>query len=159
MFAQLLIKKQTTMKNYKFYTIALLFFTISTLASCIESTSKTTTTKSGVIKNTQENPIKRVDATNFNTEINGKKVQLIDVRTPREFTQGHIENAININIYDKTFTVNTDKLDKSKPIYVYCRSGVRSMKAANSLKSRGFRVVNLNGGIGGWMRNGFKLIK
>jgi len=148
------------MKLNKIYTLALLFFTITTFSSCIKSPTKS---KSSADKVTQKvkktTTIKRVDAIGFKAETEGKKVQLVDVRSPGEYTQGHIENAININVYDKAFTTKTDALDKSKPVYVYCRSGSRSMKAANNLKNRGFNVVNLNGGIGGWMRNGFKLIK
>jgi len=139
----------------KFYTVFLLLFTLSTLASCIKNPSK-----NKVNQETQKTTsIKKVEAADFKAEIEGKKVQLVDVRTPGEYTQGHIENAVNINIFDKAFDTKTDVLDKSKPVYVYCRSGARSMKAANNLKNRGFNVVNLNGGISSWMRNGFKIVK
>ena len=145
------------MKTYKLYTFALLLFTLSTLASCIKTPTKTkTNTTQAEQKSTT---IKRVDAAGFKAEVEGKKVQLVDVRTPGEYTQGHIENAININVYDKAFATKTAALDKTKPVYVYCRSGARSMKAAGMLKSNGFNVVNLNGGIGGWLRNGYKIVK
>ena len=143
----------------KFYTVLLLLFTLSSLASCIKSPAKSTTKDKTTQETKKATSIKRVEAASFKTEIEGKKVQLVDVRTPGEYTQGHIENAININVYDKAFATKTDVLDKSKPVYVYCRSGVRSMKAAKNLKNRGFNVVNLNGGIGSWMRNGFKITK
>ncbi len=147
------------MKNYKIYTLVLLLFTLSTLASCVKTPTKTKTTDKTTQEVKKSTTIKRVDATGFKAEVDGKKVQLIDVRTPGEYTQGHIENAININVYAKDFVTKTNTLDKSKPVYVYCRSGARSMKAANNLKNRGYNVVNLNGGIGGWMRNGFKVVK
>jgi rhodanese-related sulfurtransferase len=147
------------MKNYKIYTLALLLFTFYTLTSCVKTPTKTKVTDKTTQDVKKTTTIKRVNAAGFKAEVNGKKVQLIDVRTPGEYTQGHIENAININIYAKDFVTKTNSLDKSKPVYVYCRSGARSMKAANNLKSRGYNVVNLNGGIGGWMRNGFKVVK
>ena len=147
------------MKNNKIYTLVLLLFTVSILASCVKTPTKTKATAKTTQEVKKTTTIKKVDATGFKSEIEGKKVQLVDVRTPGEFNQGRIQNAVNINVYDKEFVSKTNALDKSKPVYVYCRSGVRSMKAANSLKNRGFNVVNLNGGIGGWMRNGFKIIK
>lgn len=146
----------------KFTTILLLLFTITVFSSCTKGATKSTDHKKSTEKSTQKTPsttIKRVDATAFDAEITGKEVQLVDVRTPKEYVQGHIEKAININVYDPKFVENTNKLDKSKPVYVYCRSGARSMKAAGDLKKRGYNVVNLNGGIGGWMRGGFKLVK
>jgi rhodanese-related sulfurtransferase len=147
------------MKNYKIYTLVLLLFTFSTLTSCVKTPTKTKATDKITQDVKKTTTIKRVDAAGFKAEVDGEKVQLVDVRTPGEYTQGHIENAININVYAKDFAVKTNSLDKSKPVYVYCRSGARSMKAANNLKSRGYNVVNLNGGIGGWMRNGFKVVK
>ncbi len=143
----------------KIYTLALLLFTITTFSSCIKSPSNTKTadnTKQEV-KNTAT--IKKVDAAGFKAEVEGKKVQLVDVRTPREYVQGHIENATNINIYDGSFGSKILKLDKSKPVYVYCLTGVRSRKASNMLKSKGYNVVDLNRGISSWMRNGFKVVK
>ena len=141
----------------KLYTVFLLLFTLSSLASCVKSPTKTAT--NGQQKVQSNTTIKKVDARGFKTEVDGKKVQLVDVRTPREFTQGHLENAINYNIFDNDFTTKTEILDKSKPVYVYCRSGARSMNAAKNLKNRGYNVVNLNGGINGWMSKGFKIVK
>ena len=143
------------MNTRKFYTAVLLLFTLSTLASCIKAPVKNKATQEQQ-KNTT---IKKVDATGFKTEVEGKKVQLVDVRTPGEYTQGHLENAVNINLFDSNFDSKTNTLDKSKPVYVYCHSGARSMKAAKSLKNRGFNVVNLNGGISAWKSNGFKTVK
>jgi thioredoxin 1 len=77
--------------------------------------------------------------------------QLIDVRTPGEFTGGHLKNATNIDINDDAFESGLTKLDKSKPILVYCLSGGRSAKAANKMKDMGFKeIYNLDGGIMQW---------
>ena len=51
---------------------------------------------------------------------------ILDVRTPGEFQQARLENAINIDFYSKTFREQMDKLDKEKTYLVYCRSGNRS---------------------------------
>lgn len=45
--------------------------------------------------------------------------QIIDVRTPEEYTGGHLKNARNINIHDDSFEAQLAKLDKSKPVFVY----------------------------------------
>ncbi|MCF6349719.1 MAG: rhodanese-like domain-containing protein [Flavobacteriaceae bacterium] len=98
----------------------------------------------------------KINTITFKNEINGKDVQLLDVRTPDEYNEGHIAKAKNINIYDDDFLQQVTSLSKSKPVYVYCRSGARSMKAANKLKDAGFKVYNLNGGIKGWLKKGFQ---
>lgn len=76
---------------------------------------------------------------------------LIDVRTPQEFAQGHIKNARNMNVNSEDFNQQISKLDKSKPVFVYCLSGGRSSYAANTLISNGFaEVYNLLGGMMKW---------
>lgn len=76
---------------------------------------------------------------------------LIDVRTPEETWEGVIDGALQINIYDPTFADQIEKLDKSKPYVVYCRSGSRSAAACGLMASRGFKqLYNLTGGYMGW---------
>ena len=85
---------------------------------------------------------------------------LIDVRTPREFEQGHLENSININIAERSFKEEVGKLDRSQPVYVYCKVGGRSAKAARILQEMGFEeVYDLEGGIRNWERSGMKVVK
>src|SRR5574343_908407 len=66
---------------------------------------------------------------------------LLDVRTPMEFNEGHIENAKNIDISNTNFESEVDKLDKEQTVFVYCAIGVRSSKAANILRKKGFKHV------------------
>tara|TARA_B110000211_G_C14013655_1_gene524373 strand:+ start:160 stop:540 length:381 start_codon:yes stop_codon:yes gene_type:complete len=78
---------------------------------------------------------------------NSKNILLIDVRTPGEFNNGNIKNAINLNYYDSNFQQQISKLDTSKIAYIYCKLGGRSNKAAKVLISSGFKkVVDLSGG-------------
>lgn len=85
---------------------------------------------------------------------------IIDIRTPEEYANGHIDGAININLFDKTFYNQISKLDKSKPIYMYCRSGSRSRSASKKIANLGFEnVYDLQGGIIYWARNNYKIIK
>lgn len=82
-------------------------------------------------------------------------VQLIDVRTPDEYGNQHLDNAKNINVNDSNFEAQAAQLDKNKPVYVYCLSGGRSAKAADKLASMGFKeVYNMAGGITRWNAEG-----
>lgn len=84
-----------------------------------------------------------------------KDVQLVDVRTPEEYREGHIKNSLNINVQGSSFEAEVAKLDKKKPVMVYCRSGRRSASAQSKLIDMGFaEVINLNGGISEWQSAG-----
>lgn len=96
----------------------------------------------------QNDSIKILDAQTFKDSISNKKVQLIDVRTPEEYKSGHIKDAINIDFFSGKFNVEFNKLDKEKPVYIYCRSGSRSRQTANKLAAMGFKeIYDLKGGI------------
>src|SRR3954468_19859980 len=66
---------------------------------------------------------------------------VLDVRTPEEYSGGHIENSMNIDIKNPSFEENILMLDKTKTYVVYCASGVRSGKAADIMKEQGFTSV------------------
>ena len=88
------------------------------------------------------------------------EIVLIDVRTPQEYEQGHIENSVNINIAGDSFKEEVEKLDKSQPVYVYCKVGGRSARAASMLKEMGFEeVYDLEGGIRNWESSGMEIVK
>ena len=78
-------------------------------------------------------------------------MQLVDVRTPEEFAEGHIPDALNINVMDENFIdLAISSLDRKRAVAVYCRSGRRSKTAAGELAKEGFKVVELEGGFLGW---------
>ncbi|MDR0348867.1 MAG: rhodanese-like domain-containing protein [Tannerella sp.] len=79
-------------------------------------------------------------------------VQLVDVRRPDEYAAGHLNGAIPINVEDADFIAKADSLlDKNLPVAVYCRSGVRSKKAAQQLARKGYKVCDLESGYIGWI--------
>lgn len=82
---------------------------------------------------------------------------LIDVRTPEEYAQGHLVNAMNIDWNGDDFAAQAAKLDKETPVFVYCRSGGRSSAAAESLRGIGFTVYDMQGGITKWQKIGLPL--
>lgn len=99
--------------------------------------------------NTQQNDaITVLSSEEYKAQVENKKVQLIDVRTPNEFNSGHIKGAKNIDFYSGKFNVEFSKLDKSKAVYIYCRSGSRSREASHKLVAMGFtEIYDLKGGI------------
>lgn len=83
-----------------------------------------------------------------------KQKTIIDVRTEEEFATGYIEGAVNVNLYDKNFANRLADMDKSKPIYLYCKGGLRSAEAALQLQKLGFtNIHDLKGGIMAWGNN------
>ena len=113
------------------------------LSSCNGQTSTSTE---------KEQKIKTIEGITFEEKIRSiKNLQLIDVRSPEEYAVEHLENAKNINWNGDDFVSNAEKLDKSKPIFVYCKVGGRSIQAANKLSELGFtEIYNLDGGIMKW---------
>ena len=92
----------------------------------------------------------------FEKLIATSQMQLLDVRTAGEFQSGHLKNALQADWLNKDqFTDRTQYLDKTKPIFVYCASGVRSAAAAKYLQEKGFaNVQNLKGGLTAWKLEG-----
>ena len=89
-----------------------------------------------------------------------KSVQLIDVRTPKEYGEGYIKNAKNIDFFQDNFIEEMSKLNKNEPIYIYCKSGGRSGRASKKLKDAGFtKVYDLEGGIKKWSSEGKGITK
>ncbi|GAB3516024.1 thioredoxin domain-containing protein [Emticicia fontis] len=76
---------------------------------------------------------------------------VLDVRTPEEFSKGHLIDSKNINWKDADFASRVEQMDKSKPVFVYCLSGMRSAAAATKMREMGFKeVYELDGGIMKW---------
>lgn len=95
----------------------------------------------------------------FKTAIKQSSMPIIvDVRTENEYLQQHISNAIHIDYFADNFWDEIEKLDNSRPIFIYCRSGRRSIRACTLMRNGGFsndKVFNLDGGMIAWVENGF----
>lgn len=100
-----------------------------------------------------------VDA--FEQKLNATPEKIIlDVRTDEEYAQGRMKNATQIDYYQRDFKTEVAKLDKTKPVFVYCASGVRSNSAAKILKQQGFtEIYDLKGGLNAWTRSGKPVVK
>ena len=100
--------------------------------------------------------VKTIDVKTFADKLNSTpNPQLLDVRTPAEFSGEHIDNAVNVNWNAGDFVSKANQYDKAKPIFVYCKVGGRSAQAANKLVELGFKeVYNLDGGMMKWNTSG-----
>ena len=89
----------------------------------------------------------------FKNQISNNKVLLFDVRTMEEYNTGHLKGSVNIDFYEEElFNKFFKKVEKSKPIYIYCRSGNRSKKSSEKLQELGFvKVYDLEGGYKNWI--------
>lgn len=75
---------------------------------------------------------------------------LLDVRSPGEFSEGHLPGAINVPVQELEATLGTISADRSRPIIVYCRSGVRSARARALLLEAGYTQVEDLGARSNW---------
>ncbi|KGE15976.1 Rhodanese-like protein [Sphingobacterium deserti] len=86
--------------------------------------------------------------TAFTDSITSSIPLVLDVRTPKEFEQGTLPRAQNFNWKNsEEFKQSAEKLDRSRPIYIFCQSGIRSARAARYLREQGFEVFELDGGL------------
>ena len=87
-------------------------------------------------------------------------ITILDVRTAKEFADGHVAGAVNIDVNQTDFTQKIDELDRSKTYIVYCRSGRRSSKAVGIMSAKGFKnLYNVSDGFAGWSKNGLPFEK
>lgn len=89
----------------------------------------------------------------------GEKVAILDVRTPDEFTQEHIEGATLIPLQTLNNNLALIAQVKNQKIIVYCHSGNRSVSASRILVKNGFTPLNLKGGISGWKADGLAVVQ
>ena len=108
-------------------------------------------TVSCVNKKVDSSDIKLVTADEMKQIIELEDVQVVDVRTASEFEAIHVKSAQNIDFNSPTFDKDIQKLDKSKPVVLYCKGGGRSAKCAKKLKDAGFeKIYDLEGGLSKW---------
>lgn len=85
---------------------------------------------------------------------------LVDVRTPKEYRNGHVSNAINVSYFHSWFNDSIRKLDRNKTIYMYCETQHRSPLASRKMKKMGFKkIIDLKGGFMKWEKNEMPIVK
>src|SRR4051794_10991879 len=102
--------------------------------------------------------VNHVNAKQAQKLVEDKKVVVLDVRTPKEFKEGHIPGATNIDFTTPDFEKRIGNLDKSKAYLVHCASGGRSRKSLPILKKQDLRsIYHLDGGFNNWKKEGFPI--
>ena len=83
---------------------------------------------------------------------------VLDIRTPEEFNEARLADAIMVDFYADDFTDRLDELDKDVPYVVYCRTGSRTSEAVKTMKELGFlEVYEIDGGIANWYNQDFPI--
>lgn len=103
--------------------------------------------------------VRVVNAEEFSTVISTGQPTLIDVRTPAEYSEGHIDGAVLIDLSSATFLDDIQGLPRDGAYAVYCRSGNRSATATAAMRELGFtNIVELGGGILEWSASGYPVV-
>jgi rhodanese-related sulfurtransferase len=115
-------------------------------------------------KKTQKEDLKNITPEKafslVNDNKNNSNFVILDVRTPIEYRDGHVEGSKNIDYKSNDFKKVIEEMDKTKTYILYCRSGVRSAKSYDIMKKLNFTdVYNVEGGIKGWMKKGLPIVK
>jgi rhodanese-related sulfurtransferase len=137
---------------------ALVIFTVLLMTAPATFSAEPKAPKATQPTSEPETTVKKISLDEFDTmrtENKGGDVVVLDVRTPKEFTAGHVPHAVHINWHDRDFNDQVGKLDKSKKYLVYCLSGVRSAAAANRMSTLGFnQLYNFSGGWAAYEKSG-----
>lgn len=105
-------------------------------------------------------PSETLDAAGFAALVAKPGTVVVDVRTPAEFADGHLENALNLDVQGTDFGRQISALDKAATYAVYCRSGNRSATALKLMKQVGIaNAYHLGGGIGAWQEAGYPVVR
>jgi len=127
---------------------------LSTLAACGGNNSNSNSSEQN-----EAALVNDIEVDEFKSLIKDKPGIILDVRTPGETSSGVVEGAVIIDITQSDFKEKISKLDKTKPIYVYCKVGGRSSNASQKLVDLGYtQVFNVMGGMDGWKAKGYPTV-
>jgi rhodanese-related sulfurtransferase len=91
--------------------------------------------------------------------LDAKCLVILDVRTPQEYSSGHLNGSINLDFKSPSFSDQIARLDRDKAYMLYCRTGIRSARALLLMRSLGFTMLyNLTKGIEQWQREGYEVV-
>ena len=135
--------------NGKFSLLVALILTVVVFGGCASGPANTA-------RDLQTSVFRDVATADAKSLIESKAdLTVIDVRTPEEYAAGHLANAINVDVKAADFSNKIGVHDKNKEYLVYCRTGKRSLQAAEVMKGLGFtNVSNMTGGITQWQADG-----
>lgn len=127
------------------------------LIGCQQSASQKEETLSPArdVQQTQQSTIALITPEDLEVKMSDPLIQLIDVRTDKEWQKGHLKGAKRFEINNSNWETQISILDKNLPVYVYCAKGGRSSRSAKQLQKAGFQeIYDLDGGITAWLNAG-----
>ena len=102
----------------------------------------------------------RVELDQWSQKMSDESAVILDVRTPAEFSRGHIANAVNLDFQREDFAAELAKLDKNSTYLMHCASGGRSARVLEMMQEAGFNsVYELAGGINAWQNGGNPVVQ
>lgn len=135
----------------KLFTAAILVCSLAIWAVSCKNSPKAETQETTSTSTPIDDSQRILEKETFAAEIKKSGSVLVDVRTPGEFEQGHIEDALNINFFDPEFRYKLLELNKKKKYYLYCKNEVRSYRAMKFMEENDFdHVYILKEGYKGW---------
>jgi len=137
-------------------------FLMVVFASCQPGSKYQDDSEQDEVVQTETGQIQDVNVASLKSMLDrNSDIILLDVRRPDEIEMGTIPGNKVYAVYgSEDFEEALEQLDKSKSYYVYCGAGVRSSKTLDIMKTMGFdSVVNIEGGFGAWMKNGYEVEK
>lgn len=139
--------------------VSLLILAAVTLTGCSPDPEASAADRDASISIGSNSPV-RVTVAEFASVIDNPGVQIIDVRTPEEFTAGHIPGAVNVPVQAPDFAAQVKRLDPNGTYAVYCRSGNRSKPAVAAMTKAGItKIYELASGTTGWTSDGRSLTR
>ncbi len=134
---------------------ALLVAAALVAAGCGGSSTATPTDTAAPTDAATTSPVTLLQPADAQALIADGDVEVLDVRTPSEYDEGHLEGATLIDFYEPDFAERIGELDRDTEYVVYCRSGNRSAQAVALMAEQGFTAVNdVDGGITAWQADG-----
>ena len=148
-----------TVSRRRFSLAALLAAGALAVAGC-GGTSTATPADTAATTGTSTAAVTLLQPTDAQALIEGGSVEVLDVRTPDEYAEGHLAGATLIDFYEPDFATRIAGLDRTKTYVVYCRSGNRSGQAVALMAGQGFSAVNdVDGGILAWQAAGLPVTR
>jgi rhodanese-related sulfurtransferase len=130
-----------------FATLSALMLLVMLILSCNSSATSDTQENAPA-----EDSQRMLDKETFAAAIKKSGAVIVDVRSPAEFEQNHIEGAININFFGPEFKYKLLELDRNKKYYLYCKNETTSYRSMKFMEDNDFKqVYMLKGGFKDWV--------
>jgi len=146
----------TNQRRFSIFMLLLLLISVFPVSGCTAPADETKSVEAGFIDITSANETYAIILENAENE----SFVILDVRTPEEYQEGHLPEAVNLDFKSDSFRDVISLFDKDREYLVYCQSGKRSTGAVEVMRELGFQTVyHLTGGFSSWKNAGLPMAK